>query len=417
MRGPEREPNRMLDSRDAPEHRSALYERGMAIIDTIGNEGFDSLCAALDRLDPDFKRLLVEGGYAELIARPKLALKHRELVTVAVLATMGNADSALKYHAGGMLNTGWSAQELLETVLQTSVYAGIPLAIAGIRIVLAMLSERGIEVAHTKHLPARETTLHVSHVARLLGSEHDQFESLPAELRELFTQVVYGAALERPALALKDRQLATLAIVIARQNQWSAVRLHLKTCARLGWTRSELTEVLIQLTGYIGWPLVLPITRIALEVFDEIADEHLPDEAIQSEPTKPDVARDARLPVEKPSALALPKDVTDLSPLVAQYLEEIGSPTKRFDSIEEARASRLADIACLTCLARNADAEVLAAHVKEALSLGASRQDVVDAIVKALPHAGVLAVQYGFNVANKVFRAIGERERTDSQTA
>ncbi|WP_459709924.1 carboxymuconolactone decarboxylase family protein [Paraburkholderia sp. 2C] len=390
----------------------------MAIIHTIGDEGFDSLSAALDRLDPDFKRLLVEGGYADIIARPKLALKHRELVTVAVLAAVGNADSALKYHASGMLNTGWSAEELLETILHTSIYAGIPVAIAGIQTVLAMLSERGIEVTHKKRAPARETALRESHdVARLLRGEHEQFDWLPAEIRELFTHVVYGAALERPALALKDRQLATLAIAMARQNQWSAVRLHLKACLRVGWTRSELTEVLIQLTGYIGWPVVLPVTRIALEVFDEIAGENVSDGVRRSQPAEPVVARDTRSPAENLSAFALSRDVADLSPLVAQYLREMGAPTKRFDAIEEARAARLADIACLTCLARNADAEVLAAHVKEALSLGASRQDVVDAIVKALPHAGVLAVQYGFNVASKVFGTASASGRTESQTA
>ena len=401
----------MPDSRSVLEHRRSQYERGMAVIHTIGSEGFDSLCAALDRLDPDFKQLLVEQGYAEIIARPKLALKHRELVTVAVLATMGNADSALKYHASGMLNTGWSAEALLETVMHTSVYAGIPVAIAGIRIVLAMLSERGIEVVHEKRPSVSQAALRESHAAQL-RSDHEQFDSLPAEIRDVFTEVAYGAALDRPALSLKDRQLATLAIAIAKENQWSAVRLHLEACARLGWTRSELTEVLIQSTGYIGWPLVLPITRIALEVFDEIASEDMSDRARWSEPAEPVTARDARsrAPASTLSTLALPKDVADLSPRVAQYLEEIGSTPKRFHSVEEARASRLSDIACLTCLARNADADVLAAHVKEALSLGASRQDVVDAILRALPHAGVLAVQYGFNVASKVFEAMNANE-------
>jgi 4-carboxymuconolactone decarboxylase len=402
-----REPNGIQRSGSALEPRGSQYECGMAVIHTIGSEGFDSLSAALDRLDPDFKRLLVEHGYAGIIARPGLALRHRELVTVAVLATMGNADSALKYHASGMLNTGWSAEELLETVLHTAVYAGIPVAIAGIRIVLRMLAERGIEVAHKKRPAARAMPLRESQFAQLLRSQHEQFDSLPAEIREVFTEIAYGAALDRPALSLKDRQLATLAIALARENQWSAVRLHLKACARLGWTRSELTEVLIQLTGYIGWPLVLPVTGIALEVFDEIAREHVSDGAGQSEPTESVNAQDARSVGGQLSALALPKDVADLSPLVAQYLAEMGSTASRFDSVEEARAARLSDIACLTCLARNADAEILAAHVKEALSLGASRHDVVDAIVKALPHAGVLAVQYGFNVASRVFGTTG----------
>jgi len=392
-----------------------MYERGMAVIRTIGDEGFDSLSAALDRLDPDFKRLLVEGGYAEIIARPKLALKHRELVTVAVLATMGNADSAFKYHASGMLNTGWSAEELLETVLHTSVYAGIPVALAGIRMVCAMLAERGIDVTHKKSPFVREVALRETNLAQWLRSQHEQFDSLPAELRQVFANVAYGTALNRPALSIKDRQLATLAITMACENQWSAVRLHLGACVRLGWTRSELTEVLIQLTGYIGWPLVLPITRIALDVFDEATGGDSYDGAVASQAAEQVEVRMAHQPADKLSAFALPQDIADLSPLIAQYLAQMGSTTSRFDSVEAARASRLSDVACLTCLARNADAEVLGAHVREALVLGASRRDVVDAILSALPHAGVLAVEYGFNVASRIFATIGVSEQAESK--
>ncbi len=114
----------VLDPHRMHEQRSSLHELGMAVISEIGNEGFDSLSSALDSLDPDFKRLLVEGAYAEIIGRPNLSLKRRELVTVAVLTTMGNAKSALKYHAGGMLNTGWSPEALLGTMWQTLLYGG-----------------------------------------------------------------------------------------------------------------------------------------------------------------------------------------------------------------------------------------------------------------------------------------------------
>ncbi|GAB2917524.1 carboxymuconolactone decarboxylase family protein [Paraburkholderia jirisanensis] len=312
----------------------------MEIIRSIGDEGFDSLSAALDRLDPGFKRLLIEGGYAGLIARPDLALKQRELITVAMLATMGNAESALKYHAAGMLNTGWPPEALLETVLHTLVYAGVPAALAGVRIVAAVFDERGIGIEHVSR---------------------------------------------RQALTPRDRELATLAIAIARENQSAAVRLHLEACLRLGWTRSELTEVLIQSTGYVGWPLILPLTRIALEVFEE-AGADMP------------AAAAATLP-----GFALPKGVADLSPVVAHYVEALGLQTSPPESKSDARARRLSDIASLTCLARSADTEVLSAYVKEALSLGATRQQIVDAILSAMPHAGVLPTRHGLSVANDVF--------------
>ncbi|UTV60600.1 carboxymuconolactone decarboxylase family protein [Burkholderia arboris] len=338
----------------------------MSVIHAIGHEGFSSLSAALDRLDPDFKRLLVEGAYADIIARPNLSLEHRELVTVAVLATMGNAESTLKYHAGGMLNTGWAPEAVAETVFQTLYYAGVPVAMAGIRHVAALLRERGIDV---------------SHEVDLLG----QYETAVACL---FQRRQAPCA----ALTHKERRLAALAIVIASENQHDAVRHHLQACLRVGWTRCELTEVLIQLTGYIGWPLVLPVARIALGVFDAAEG------CASAEQTHAFAERQSR----EPDRYA-PAGIAEIAPDLARHLDEPGATTASLESIEQEKARHLTAIACLTCLARNADADLLATHMHEARSLGATRHEAVEAIVGALPYAGMLAVQSALLVANRLF--------------
>lgn len=349
----------------------------MSVIHAIGDEGFTSLSAALDRLDPDFKRLLIEGAYADIIARPNLSLKHRELVTVAVLATMGNADSALKYHAGGMLNTGWAPEALAETVFQTLYYAGVPVAMAGVRHIVALLQERGIGVSREVALSGQYETA----IACLFQRGQEPCKALTAQ----------------------ERQLATLGIVIAKENQHEAVRQHLKACLHLGWTRSELTEVLIQLTGYIGWPLMLPVTRIALDVFDAAEGSATAEQADAIAETE-SLERDRRAPYA-------PTGIADISLDIARCIDELGAATTHLEPIEHAKARHLTAIACLTCLARNADAEALATHMREVLSLGASRQDIVEAIVGTLPHAGVLAAQSALLVANQLFAS------TDSHAA
>jgi 4-carboxymuconolactone decarboxylase len=315
--------------------RISRHDLGMSAIRAIGDDGFNSLSAALDSLDPDFKKLLIEGAYADIIARPNLSLKYRELITVAVLTSSGNASSALKYHAGGMLNTGWTPEALLETATLTLPYAGVPVAMAGVRLVAGLLDERGFEV------------------------RNDAYRRL---ITPMSPRQFKSSATASGALTQKDRQLATLAIVMAAGNQETAVRWHLHACLRLDWTRSELTELLIQLTGYIGWPIVLPLTRVALDVFAST-------DTVIGEPVGEEI--------------------------------EINAP--KSESPENAKARHLTDIACLTCLARHADAEALAAHIREALALGASRTDVTDAIMRGLPHAGMLAVQTALRIADPIF--------------
>ncbi|KUZ72461.1 carboxymuconolactone decarboxylase [Burkholderia ubonensis] len=355
----------------------------MSVIQAIGNGGFTSLSAALDSLDPDFKRLLVEGAYADIIARPNLSLKHRELVTVAVLATTGNADSALKYHAGGMLNTGWTPEALLETVWQTLFHAGVPVAMTGVRHAAAVLRERGVAVG-------RE--------ADLLG----QYEAAVTYMLERRPQPFN-------ALTLKERALATLAIVMALENQHDAVRQHLKACLRLGWTRGELTEVLIQLTGYVGWPLVLPMSRIALDVFDATPDEP------GAEP-KSTVAAQNALAFD-PCAPGASACIADTAAELARHLGESDASTSRVDSVDRAKARHLTAIACLTCLARNADVEALGAHMREVLLLGASHHEIVDVIIGAMPLAGVLAVQSALCAANRLFASTGQHAAPEQENA
>jgi len=46
-------------------HGRSLHEIGMTVIRAIGDEGFSNLSSALDRLDPGFRRGLVEGAYGQ----------------------------------------------------------------------------------------------------------------------------------------------------------------------------------------------------------------------------------------------------------------------------------------------------------------------------------------------------------------
>ncbi|AZQ53974.1 carboxymuconolactone decarboxylase [Burkholderia cenocepacia] len=352
----------------------------MSVIRAIGIEGFSGLSAALDRLDPDFRRLLIEGAYADIIARPNLSLKNRELVTVAVLTTMGNAESALRYHAGGMLNTGWTPEALLETVLQTLDYAGVPVAMAGLLHVAALLRERGVGV---------------DHVADLVDGYDSAFAYLLQRRQRPFD-----------ALTPKERGLATLTIVIALENRHDAVRRHLNACLDLGWTRSELTEVLIQLTGYIGWPLVLPVSRIALAVFDTA--DGCPGSAQANAVTAPEAPE---------RGIDAPRTYADMSHPLSRCLDALQASMSQPASIECTKAQHLTAIACLTCLARNADVDALVAHMRGALSLGASQREITDAIVGALPHAGVLAAQWALDSANRWFASPEARAASQQESA
>ncbi len=69
------------------------YARGREIMEEVqGREGAASILEGLGALHPDLPGYVVEGGFADVYARPGLDLGHRQLVTVAALATLGGCE-------------------------------------------------------------------------------------------------------------------------------------------------------------------------------------------------------------------------------------------------------------------------------------------------------------------------------------
>ena len=79
-------------------------------------------------LAPEFFELASTFCFGGFWSRPQLDLRSRSLCTVAQLAALGRTDE-LKLHLQGATNLGITREELLEVLMQTSQYAGIPAAV------------------------------------------------------------------------------------------------------------------------------------------------------------------------------------------------------------------------------------------------------------------------------------------------
>ena len=85
------------------------------------------------KLAPDFYRYVAESAFGMLWSRPGLAVRDRSLATVAQLAALGKGDE-LRAHLRGALNVGLTQEELVEVLMQTAVYAGVPAANEALKI-------------------------------------------------------------------------------------------------------------------------------------------------------------------------------------------------------------------------------------------------------------------------------------------
>jgi 4-carboxymuconolactone decarboxylase len=118
------------------------YERGEQLLRKIdGDTVADNLIARYENLAPDFTRYLVEFAFGEIYAREG-DLKHREIVAISSLATMGGCDSQLETHVHGAFNVGLTENEIVECVMTLIPYIGFPKALNAMAVVKRVVEKR-----------------------------------------------------------------------------------------------------------------------------------------------------------------------------------------------------------------------------------------------------------------------------------
>ena len=99
---------------------------------------------------PEFATYLLEYPFGDIYCRPGLGLREREIVVVAALCAMANAGPQLRVHLHAALHVGCTPRELLEVVMQMSVYAGFPAALNGLAAVREVFEAERIALPLSK---------------------------------------------------------------------------------------------------------------------------------------------------------------------------------------------------------------------------------------------------------------------------
>lgn len=122
------------------------YEHGMKIRRAVlGDEHVNKAELNKTDFDSDFQRFITETAWGNVWARPGLERKTRHLLTIAMLAALGN-EHELAMHLRATQNTGVTPDELKEVFLQVAVYAGVPAANTAFRIAKQIVTDIQEEV-------------------------------------------------------------------------------------------------------------------------------------------------------------------------------------------------------------------------------------------------------------------------------
>ncbi len=117
------------------------FERGLAVRrQVLGAEYVDRAMATADAFTRPLQELVTEYCWGAVWTRPGLTRKTRSLINVAMLTAL-NRPHEVRLHVRGALRNGCTRAEIMEVLLQTAIYCGVPAAVDSFRIAREVLAE------------------------------------------------------------------------------------------------------------------------------------------------------------------------------------------------------------------------------------------------------------------------------------
>lgn len=97
----------------------------------------------------------------------------------------------------------------------------------------------------------------------------DSLADISPDLGRYVIEFGFGEIYSRPGLTLQQRELATVAALTAMGTAQPQLKVHLAAALNVGLSRLEITETIMQMALYAGFPAALNGMFAAKEVFAE----------------------------------------------------------------------------------------------------------------------------------------------------
>lgn len=117
------------------------YDAGMAVRrEVLGDEHVDRASAGTTEITADFQELITRYAWGGIWTREGLDRRSRSIVVLTALVA-GRHFEELEFHLRAALRNGLTREEIVEVLLQTAVYCGVPAANSAFAVAKRVLAE------------------------------------------------------------------------------------------------------------------------------------------------------------------------------------------------------------------------------------------------------------------------------------
>jgi 4-carboxymuconolactone decarboxylase len=397
----------------AQEANGERFERGMEILQRIGGEGFNIPIKRLAEASPDLARFTVEYPYGDILSRPGLDLPLRQISIVSCLIALGSVQPQLKFHMTGFLNAGGRPGDLVELLFVSVAVLGFPSAIDTIALVREIFQERHIALDAPPPASDDGTQRYRRGMEILSALDGEGYlrplETTSPNLVRWSIEFAFGEALSREELDPKAKHLAIISMLAATGNRNEALHFQLKAALKQGLSRVEVTEALMQISVYAGFPAALNAFGLAQRVFSA---EH-EGTAVSAPPAAAQLSESRELRRERglttlaqtsgASGEAVIRSFDDIAPDIGRMIVEHSYGDVFSRPGIDPKTRELTACAALAAVATKTAEAPLRVHINAALNAGATRQEVLETLLNLVPYSGYPVVQQAVRIAGEEF--------------
>ena len=225
-------------------------------------------------------------------------------------------------------------------------------------------------------------------------------EAIAPDMAGFIVEFGYGDIYSRPGLDVKTRQIATIAALTALGNAEPQLKFHMGAALNVGVTPEEIVDTIYVTTVYAGFPAGLNAIFAAGEVFRE--------RGVAIRPARTEASADRRArglktldATSKGAGRAVAESLANIAPDMADFIIDFSYGDIFSRGTLSDNHKELAGIAAM-CAAGTMRPQ-LKVHVRAAMNVGCSREEIVEVLIQMAAYAGFPASLNGLFAAREVF--------------
>lgn len=127
---------------DVEAAHKTLFEAGLQMRYAVAGKSYvdTALANGSSSFARPMQELVTEACWGSIWTRPGLELKTRSMLNIAMLCAL-NRSTELGVHVRGAINNGATEVEIRETILQASIYCGMPSGMEGFKVAERVINE------------------------------------------------------------------------------------------------------------------------------------------------------------------------------------------------------------------------------------------------------------------------------------